>query len=84
MYKELADDIGCVRQAPHLQDWAREGVLLLNTVLTVIQVKQFSHRDIGWETFLMKLLKQCLISKNMLSLFVGETCTAKNKAYRYI
>ena len=28
MYQELEDDIGCRRQSPHLQDWAREGVLL--------------------------------------------------------
>ena len=35
----------------HLQDWAREGVLLLNTVLTVRQGQAHSHKDIGWETF---------------------------------
>ena len=34
-----------------LQDWAREGVLLLNTVLTVRQGQAHSHKDIGWETF---------------------------------
>ncbi|MCI2803261.1 uracil-DNA glycosylase [Staphylococcus pettenkoferi] len=51
MYKELQDDIGCVRRSPHLQDWAREGVLLLNTVLTVRKGEAHSHRDIGWETF---------------------------------
>ena len=51
MYKELQDDIGCVRCSPHLQDWAREGVLLLNTVLTVRKGEAHSHRDIGWETF---------------------------------
>ncbi|MCY1569257.1 uracil-DNA glycosylase [Staphylococcus pettenkoferi] len=51
MYKELQDDIGCVRRSPYLQDWAREGVLLLNTVLTVRKGEAHSHRDIGWETF---------------------------------
>ena len=51
MYKELQDDIGCVRRSAHLQDWAREGVLLLNTVLTVRKGEAHSHRDIGWETF---------------------------------
>ncbi|EHJ08574.1 uracil-DNA glycosylase [Staphylococcus simiae] len=51
MYKELADDIGCTRQSPHLQDWAKEGVLLLNTVLTVRKGEAHSHRNIGWETF---------------------------------
>ncbi|HHD6510012.1 TPA: uracil-DNA glycosylase [Staphylococcus aureus] len=57
MCKELADDIGCVRQTPHLQDWAREGVLLLNTVLTVRQGEANSHRDIGWETFTDEIIK---------------------------
>ncbi|MGT2357053.1 uracil-DNA glycosylase family protein [Staphylococcus aureus] len=79
MYKELADDIGCVRQTPHLQDWAREGVLLLNTVLTVRQGEANSHRDIGWETFTDELLKQCLIIKNMLSLFCGKLHKQKIK-----
>lgn len=51
MYQELEDDIGCVRQSPHLQDWAREGVLLLNTVLTVRQGEAHSHKHIGWEIF---------------------------------
>ncbi|WP_460374090.1 uracil-DNA glycosylase, partial [Staphylococcus aureus] len=57
MYKEVADDIGCVRQTPHLQDWAREDVLLLNTVLTVRQVEVNSHRDIGCETFTDEIIK---------------------------
>ncbi|KKI58387.1 MULTISPECIES: uracil-DNA glycosylase [Staphylococcus] len=51
MYQELEDDIGCHRTSPHLQDWAREGVLLLNTVLTVRKGEAHSHKDIGWEIF---------------------------------
>ncbi|WP_342587136.1 uracil-DNA glycosylase [Staphylococcus coagulans] len=57
MYQELADDIGCQRTSPHLQDWAREGVLLLNTVLTVRQGQAHSHRDIGWEVFTDEIIK---------------------------
>lgn len=63
MYKELEDDIGCVRKSPHLQDWAREGVLLLNTVLTVRQGEAHSHRDIGWETFTDEVIKT--VSENL-------------------
>ena len=84
MYKELADDIGCVRQTPHLQDWAREGVLLLNTVLTVRQGEANSHRDIGWETFTDEIIKAVSDYKRTCCLYFVETCTAKNKAYRYI
>ncbi|MBI5975093.1 uracil-DNA glycosylase [Staphylococcus canis] len=57
MYKELADDIGCERQSPHLQDWAREGVLLLNTVLTVRKGEAHSHRGIGWEVFTNEIIQ---------------------------
>lgn len=44
MYQELENDIGCHRTSPHLQDWAREGVLLLNTVLTVRQGEAFTSK----------------------------------------
>lgn len=63
MYKELEDDIGCVRTAPHLQDWAREGVLLLNTVLTVRQGEAHSHKEIGWETFTDEVIQA--VSQNL-------------------
>ncbi|WP_432721967.1 uracil-DNA glycosylase [Staphylococcus equorum] len=57
MYKELKEDIGCERTTPHLQDWAREGVLLLNTVLTVRQGEAHSHKEIGWELFTDEVIK---------------------------
>jgi uracil-DNA glycosylase len=52
IYKELHDDIG-VPIPTHgcLTHWAKQGVLLLNTVLTVRAHAAFSHRGIGWETF---------------------------------
>ena len=53
MYKELAQDIDGF-QIPnhgHLKSWADQGVLLLNTVLTVEQGKAHSHAKTGWETF---------------------------------
>lgn len=52
IYKELADDLG-VRPVSHgcLESWARQGVLLLNTSLTVEQGRAASHRGRGWETF---------------------------------
>lgn len=52
IYKELEADIGCT--APkhgHLQRWAEQGVLMLNTVLTVRAGEPQSHRGQGWETF---------------------------------
>lgn len=52
IYKELAADVGC-QPVNHgfLESWARQGVLLLNTSLTVEQGNAGSHRGKGWETF---------------------------------
>ncbi|HIV25733.1 MAG TPA: uracil-DNA glycosylase [Candidatus Scatomonas pullistercoris] len=52
IYKELEDDLGCyIPNNGCLEKWARQGVLLLNTVLTVRAHQANSHRDIGWEEF---------------------------------
>ena len=50
--KELADDLG-ISPAAHgdLTAWAKQGVFLLNTVLTVEAGKANSHRDLGWQDF---------------------------------
>ena len=52
IFKELHDDIGCsIPEHGSLLSWAREGVLLLNTVLTVEKDKAASHKGYGWENF---------------------------------
>ena len=52
IYKELHDDCGCyIPNNGYLTKWARQGVLLLNTVLTVRAHQANSHRGIGWEEF---------------------------------
>ena len=52
IYQELHDDLGCyIPDNGYLVKWAEQGVLLLNTVLTVRAHQVFSHRNIGWETF---------------------------------
>ncbi|MCW2255394.1 uracil-DNA glycosylase [Providencia alcalifaciens] len=58
MYKELEKDIpGFTRpQHGYLLSWAHQGVLLLNTVLTVEQGNAHSHAHLGWETFTDKVI----------------------------
>lgn len=52
IYQELESDCGCyIPNNGYLEKWAKQGVLLLNTVLTVQAHKAFSHRGIGWEEF---------------------------------
>ncbi|GEM74188.1 uracil-DNA glycosylase [Vibrio sagamiensis] len=59
MYKELAQDIEGFQIPVHgfLQHWAEQGVLLLNTVLTVEQGKAHSHSKTGWETFTDRVIE---------------------------
>ena len=52
IYQELHDDLGCyIPNNGYLTKWAKQGVLLLNTVLTVRAHQANSHRGIGWEEF---------------------------------
>ena len=52
IYKELQDDLGCyIPNNGYLVKWAQQGVLMLNTVLTVRAHQANSHRGIGWEEF---------------------------------
>ncbi len=52
IYQELHDDLGCyIPNNGYLTKWAEQGVLLLNTVLTVRAHQANSHRGIGWEEF---------------------------------
>jgi uracil-DNA glycosylase len=52
IYKELQSDLGCyIPNNGYLEKWARQGVLLLNTVLTVRAHQANSHQGMGWERF---------------------------------
>lgn len=52
IYKELKSDLGCyIPNNGYLKKWADQGVMLLNTALTVRAHEANSHKDIGWEKF---------------------------------
>ena len=58
IYKEIHDDLGL--PIPHHGDltyWAKQGVLLLNNVLTVERGKANSHKGLGWETFTLNVVR---------------------------
>lgn len=57
MYKELQSDIGIdIPKHGDLMNWAKQGVLLLNTVLTVRESEANSHKGKGWEVFTDKII----------------------------
>ncbi|BAZ39855.1 uracil-DNA glycosylase [Calothrix sp. NIES-4101] len=52
IYKELQDDLGCtIPESGYLVNWAKQGVLMLNAVLTVRSHEPNSHKNKGWERF---------------------------------
>ena len=56
-YQELADDLRVVRRSGNLEDWAEQGVLLLNAVLTVRRGQAGSHAGKGWEIFTDRVIE---------------------------
>ena len=59
MYKELKDDLGCfIPNNGYLIPWADQGVLLLNTALTVRAGEANSHQNKGWEIFTDEIIKK--------------------------
>ncbi len=58
IYKELEADLGCyIPDNGNLTKWAKQGVLLLNSVLTVRAGASFSHKGKGWEIFTHKIIE---------------------------
>lgn len=58
IFKELESDLEIIRTNTDLTDWAKEGVLLLNNVLTVEKDKAFSHKNKGWEIFTNRIIDE--------------------------
>ena len=59
IYKELQEDLGCyIPNNGYLMKWSRQGVLLLNSVLTVQKDMPASHRGKGWETFTDRIIEE--------------------------
>lgn len=60
VYKEMSADLGCaIPTSGDLTSWARQGVLLLNTTLTVVEHKANSHAKLGWQTLTSYVVEQC-------------------------
>lgn len=58
IFKEIETDLGIVNTSPYLVPWAKQGVLLLNTVLTVREGQPNSHKDKGWEVLTDSIIRK--------------------------
>ena len=80
IYKEITDDLGvAMPQHGDLTGWARQGVLLLNTVLTVRAGQPNSHKDKGWEIFTDRVISE-LDRKETPVVFLRWGANAEKKA----
>ncbi len=57
IFLELYNDLGIKRDKNDLTDWAKQGVLLLNSIMTVVKDHPLSHKNIGWEEFTDNIIK---------------------------
>lgn len=81
MLKELESDLGCpLPTNGYLEKWAKQGVLLLNTVLTVRAGVANSHKGMGWETFTDSVIQKLSERQNPI-IFVlwGKPAQSKTK-----
>ena len=58
IYKELYEDLGVTRLSGDLTDWTKQGVLLLNSTLTVVKDSPASHAKLGWDKFTDEIIKK--------------------------
>lgn len=80
IYKEITDDLGvAMPQHGELTGWAKQGVLLLNTVLTVRAGQPNSHKDKGWEIFTDRVISE-LNRKETPIVFLLWGANAEKKA----
>lgn len=56
--KELENDLGITKKTNDLTPWAKDGVLLLNSIMTVVKDTPLSHKGMGWETFTDTIIKK--------------------------
>lgn len=80
IFKELYNDMGIVRSRSDLSDWANQGVLLLNTILTVEKDSPLSHKNQGWELFTDEIIKKIdLINKPIVFVLWGSQARSKKE-----
>ena len=79
IFKELDSDLGIKNYSGDLSYWAEQGVLLLNTSLTVIEGEAGSHSKIGWEIFTDEVIKQVQSKNNIIFLLWGNHARKKKE-----
>lgn len=82
IFKELHDDLDYPEpKSGNLEKWAKEGVLLLNSVLTVEKDKAASHKDLGWEILTDHIIKLLNMKETPIVFILWGNFAKKKKVY---
>jgi len=80
IFKELESDLNIKRTNTNLSDWAKQGVFLINSTLTVEKHKANSHKDIGWTIFTDNVIKEIEKNNNVIIyILLGTYAQSKKK-----
>ncbi len=77
IFKELYNDLGIKRSNTDLTDWANQGVLLLNSILTVKKDKALSHENLNWSKFTDEVIKKLSDKGNVIFVLWGSFARCK-------
>lgn len=78
IFKELENDLNIRREKNSLDDWAKQGIFLLNAIMTVEKDQPLSHKGIGWEIFTDNIIRK-LNERNEPIVFVLWGSFARSK-----
>lgn len=81
VFKEIKSDLGIVNTNPYLINWAKQGVLLLNAVLTVRAGQAGSHRGKGWEILTDSIIKKLNERKEPIVFMLWGAYARSKKGY---
>jgi len=79
IFKELKDDLNIEKTSTDLTSWAQQGILLLNTALTVEAHKPMSHSHIGWSIFTNNVIQLISSKKDIIFLLWGNHAQKKQQ-----
>lgn len=80
IFTELKEDLNIDRKSNELDDWAKQGVLMLNATLTVKAHEPNSHKDLGWETFTDFIIKELSAKKENVVFVLWGAFAQKKEA----
>ena len=84
IYKELNNDLNIsIRQSGFLEHWAKQGILLLNSVLTVENGKPNSHKNHGWEEFTESVIRNISREKKNIVFLLWGNYAQKKEEFIY-